>query len=109
MVQQWLTTTLILLVGLIAVIVTVLATQLHTSTGFTGASLVTLMTFARTISNLMQSYTLLETSIGAISRLRTFSEKITAEDAGDDVPVQLPSSWPANGSIELAGISASYR
>lgn len=72
-----------------------------------GASLVTLMIFGDQLAHFIQSYTLLETSLGAINRLKAFSEKVkpesrTTEDIIPDV------SWPHKGEITIKNISASY-
>jgi ATP-binding cassette, subfamily C (CFTR/MRP), member 1 len=108
MIQAWLQTNLTMLVGVIAICLTTLATQLRTSSSFTGASLLKLMNLASTITAMMQSYTELETSIGAINRLRTFSQKVKPED-GNDENIPVPEEWPANGSVLLNAVSAPYR
>lgn len=110
MIQRWLAFTLDIIVMILAIIVVVLSTQLRSSTGLglTGASLVTLMTFGSSLTNLIRCYTLLETSLGAISRLKTFSTKAGREDqAGEDMV--LDEDWPQRGSIEIKNVSATYR
>ncbi|KFY76365.1 hypothetical protein V499_03976 [Pseudogymnoascus sp. VKM F-103] len=107
MIQAWLQTNLTMLVGVIAICLTTLATQLRTSSSFTGASLLTLMSLASTVAAVMQSYTQLETSIGAINRLRTFSQKVKPED-GNDANMPIPELWPTYGSVSLNAVSASY-
>ncbi|KAJ3492561.1 hypothetical protein NLG97_g5309 [Lecanicillium saksenae] len=107
MIQIWLQTNLTLLVGVIAVILTALATQLKTGTGFTGASLVTLMSLTGSINQLMRNYAELETSIGAVNRIRMFSSTIKPEDEGDeDSPV--PEAWPSQCDFQLDSVSATY-
>jgi ABC-type bacteriocin/lantibiotic exporter with double-glycine peptidase domain len=107
MVQRWLATTLQLMVAVLAVAVVTLATQLRTGTAFTGAGLVALMSFGDTLSQIVRSYTLLETSLGAVARLKAFGENVTSENReGEDlVP---PTEWPLKGAIEVNGVSASY-
>lgn len=107
MIQRWLGFTLQLVVAALALIVVTLATQLRSNTAFTGASLVTLMVFGDNISYLVQMYTALETSIGAVSRLKSFSDKVRPENLeGEDVVP--PREWPLRGGIQLNGVSASY-
>ncbi|KAK1590443.1 ABC transporter [Colletotrichum navitas] len=107
MIQQWLVVTMQLMVACIAVVLVGLAIGLRASSGFTGASLVTLMSWGEVIAWLIRCYTQLETSIGAIARIKTFSEKVTPEDLeGEDI--DLPEEWPANGQIDIKGVSASY-
>lgn len=107
MIQQWLLTTLYLIVAGMAVLIVSLATQLRVNTGLTGASLVTLLTFSESVSNLIRAYTMLETSLGAVSRLRTFSETVKPEDqSGEDI--EPPQEWPQGGRIDINDVSASY-
>lgn len=108
MIQRWLAFTLDSVVAVLATVVVVLSTQLPSNTGFTGASLITFMTFGSSVTNLVRQYTQLEISLGAINRLKTFSEKVKPEQQpGEDViPDEL---WPHKGEIEVRGISASYR
>lgn len=107
MIQRWLGFTLQMVVAALAFIVVILATQLRSNTAFTGASLVTLMNFGDSLTIIVRMYTALETSIGAISRLKTFSETVRSEslDGEDVVP---PPEWPLRGSIRINGVSASY-
>jgi ABC-type multidrug transport system fused ATPase/permease subunit len=108
MVQQWLNLVLDLVVMVMAAILTALAVQLpSSSSGFTGASLVTLMSFGENLSGFVIFYTKLETSIGAIARLKTFSETVKPEDR-DDENIVPPEQWPERGAIELKDVSAHY-
>ncbi|OAA72024.1 ABC transporter [Akanthomyces lecanii RCEF 1005] len=106
-IQRWLVISLRLLVAVIAIIVVTLATQLKASTGFAGASMVSLVTFSGYLSSLLNAYTNLETSLGAVNRLRSFGTSTEKEDlpGEDTVP---PVSWPQKGRIEIGGASASY-
>lgn len=107
MIQRWLLFVLNSVVAVIAVVVVALATQLRSSQGFTGASLVTIMGFGDTLAFIIRCYIQLETSIGAVSRLKTFSETTTPEDLpGEDVIP--PESWPERGLVEIHNMSASY-
>ncbi|KAJ0326928.1 hypothetical protein COL5a_006483 [Colletotrichum fioriniae] len=107
MIQQWLVVTMQLMVAGLAVVLVTLATQLRANSGFTGASLVTLMSWGETLSSLVRFYTQLETSIGAVSRIKTFSEKVSPEDL-DGEDIEPPEEWPETGHIEINGVSASY-
>ncbi|KAJ3492630.1 hypothetical protein NLG97_g5262 [Lecanicillium saksenae] len=107
MIQQWLTLVLGVVVAFLATGLTALATRMHSSSGFTGASMVTLMSFGENTSMIVQFYTRLETSLGAIARLKTFSANIKPENkAHEDV---IPDGqWPQKGEIKLDHVSASY-
>ncbi|KAF5020407.1 hypothetical protein F66182_7569 [Fusarium sp. NRRL 66182] len=107
MVQRWLELVLRLLVMLLAAIIVTLATQLRTDSGFTGATLVTLMGFGDMLAVMVQSYTTLETSIGAVARLKTFSSSTEQESKPDSAAI-LDDTWPQNGHIQVEHVSASY-
>ncbi|KAK3898910.1 hypothetical protein C8A05DRAFT_37494 [Staphylotrichum tortipilum] len=107
MIQRWLALTLQLVVAVIAVAVVAMATQLRSNTAFTGAGLIALMSFGETLAQIIRFYTLLETSIGAVSRLKAFGENVKPENKeGEDVIP--PPEWPLKGAIEINGVSASY-
>ncbi|KAF5265447.1 hypothetical protein FOXYS1_3738 [Fusarium oxysporum] len=107
MIQQWLATLLHFIVTGTAVLLVALATQLRTNAGLTGASLISLLTFSEALSNLITSYTSLETSLGAVSRLRSFSETVETENKPGEV-IEPPETWPHSGSIQVHKVSASY-
>lgn len=108
MIQQWLNLVLNLVVMIMAVALTALAVRLHSNSGFIGASLVTLMNFGESLSGIIIFYTRLETSIGAISRLKAFNESVKPEDREEE-DVDPPEQWPQSGLINLNGVSASYK
>lgn len=112
MIQQWLAFTIQAVVGMLAIIVVVLTTQLPwTSKAFTGASLVALMSLGDSLRLIVRMSTELETSIGAIGRLKKFGDEVEREDRrreGKGDVVALPPDWPLRGAIVLDGVSASY-
>lgn len=56
---------------------------------------------------LIQWWTSLETSIGAVSRIKQFTEDVQDENLpGENQSV--PENWPAHGSVEIRSISAAY-
>jgi ABC-type multidrug transport system fused ATPase/permease subunit len=111
MIQEWLNLVLNLVVMVIAAVLTTLAVRLHSNSAFAGASLYSLMTFGESLSGIVIFYTRLETSIGAIARLKTFEETVTPEDHNgpgeeDIVP---DTKWPDRGLVTLRGVSARYK
>ncbi|OJJ99191.1 hypothetical protein ASPACDRAFT_120323 [Aspergillus aculeatus ATCC 16872] len=121
MIQRWLSFVLDMVVAVLAVLVVALTTQLRdTSAGFTGASLVALMSFGKTLAGLVRMYTALETSIGAVARIKAFCdsgaggagleenrlEDDSSKDGGNTT--RLPASWPDKGRITFQHVSASY-
>ncbi|KAG8156791.1 hypothetical protein KVR01_013396 [Diaporthe batatas] len=107
MIQSWLGLVLDLMVMVMATVLTTLAVRLHSNSGFAGASLVSLMSFGENLSGIVIFYTQLETSIGAIARLKTFSDSVKPEDR-DEENVTPPEQWPSKGVVELKGVSAAY-
>ncbi|KAM0462124.1 hypothetical protein ACHAO4_001319 [Trichoderma viride] len=109
MVQHCLTFFLSAVVTALATLVVVLVTQVKavTGAGFAGASMVSLMSLGDYVSNLIRMYTLLEISIGAVSRLKSFRETVLPESSPEEDAV-LPPLWPLHGSLEIKGVSASY-
>ena len=107
MIQRWLAFVLRVVVTVLAVVVVTLATQLRSNTAFTGASLIALMSFGDNLTWIIRMWTTMETSIGAVSRLKSFSETVKPEDqeGEDTVP---PKDWPQKGEIQIRGVSASY-
>lgn len=109
MVQQWLALVLDLIVAAVALLVVGLVIRLRdtVSIGFTGVSLVQLITFAETAKILIQWWTSLETSIGAVSRIKQFTEDSQDENLpGESQPV--PEHWPDHRSVEIRNYSASH-
>jgi ABC-type multidrug transport system fused ATPase/permease subunit len=107
MVQRALMFVLQLLVAVLATLVVVLATQLRTGSALTGASLVTLMSFGDVLNYIIRWWTQIETSIGAVSRLKGFSDQVHSESMGDEDVVPAP-GWPLQGHIVIDHVSASY-
>lgn len=109
MVQQWLELVLNLVTAGLALIVVGLAVKLRSSVsaGLTGVSLVQLITLAETLKLLIQFWTSLETSLGAVARIKNFSEETPDERLPGETHVP-PEDWPARGEVEIRGVSVSY-
>jgi ATP-binding cassette, subfamily C (CFTR/MRP), member 1 len=108
MVQEWLKGVLNWTIAVLATILVILATQLRGNAGFTSVGLISIMTFSQNLTAIVISWTQLETSIGAVSRLKSFSEDVKSEDLeGEDE--EPPELWPEHGELEIKNVSASYR
>ncbi|KAJ3497544.1 hypothetical protein NLG97_g1819 [Lecanicillium saksenae] len=107
MIQRWLHLALSLIVMITATIMVALMTQLGTGAAISGASLVTLMTLSQSLIDVVRFYTSFETSIGAVSRLRTFSET-TKSEARSGVSIPPLETWPHTGQITVTNVWASY-
>ncbi|KAJ6031456.1 hypothetical protein N7540_002188 [Penicillium herquei] len=107
MIQEWLNVVLDIIVMLLAVGLTIFAVRIHSSTAFTGAALYSLLSFGENLAGIVLFWTKLETSLGAIARLKTFNETVKAEDMeGEDI--HPPTDWPRRGVVELKGVFAKY-
>jgi ATP-binding cassette subfamily C (CFTR/MRP) protein 1 len=109
MIQRWLTLVLDLTNTVLAVFVVVLAVRLRdtVSVGFTGVSLTRIISFTGMLKLTISFWTQLETSIGAITRVKQFE----SETQDENLPAESnepPNEWPSQGCIEIKGISASY-
>ena len=107
MIQQWLTLVLNLVMAILATVLVTLVTRLRASSSFTGVGLVSLMSLGEMLSSVVRSWTQLETSIGAVSRLKSFSENVESENLPGEVE-KPTEEWPRYGRIEIDGVSARY-
>lgn len=108
MIQEWLNVVLDAVVMLLAVGLTTFAVRVHSNTALTGAALYSLLSFGENLAGIVLFWTKLETSLGAIARLKTFNETVKPEDR-DGEDIDAPEQWPQRGVVELKGVSAKYR
>ncbi|ORY16438.1 ABC transporter [Clohesyomyces aquaticus] len=112
-IQQWLALALDLIVAVLAVVlVTILVVWRHSfEPGAVGVSLVTVMTFNQVLTLLVKSWTALETSIGAVGRVKSFVEETASEETelGIRQPLAVPDDWPARGAICFQNVTATYK
>ncbi|KAI9371210.1 P-loop containing nucleoside triphosphate hydrolase protein [Aspergillus egyptiacus] len=109
-VQRWLTLTLDLVVAGIAVLLIILVVTLRgeISAGYVGVALLNVIMFSQSIKLLVTFWTNLETHIGSIQRVKSFTETVHSEDLPSEHD-PVPPSWPAKGNIEFNSVSAEYR
>jgi ATP-binding cassette subfamily C (CFTR/MRP) protein 1 len=108
-IQLWVNLVLNLIVAGLAVVLVALIVTLtdKTNVGFVGVALVTIMNFNMSLTNLIRYWTMLETSMGAIARIKCFVRDIEAE-SGPDMPVELDPCWPQQGRIEVSNLTVSH-
>ncbi|KAF4552927.1 ABC transporter-like protein 4 [Elsinoe fawcettii] len=109
-IQRWLALVLDLIIAALAVIVVGVAVGLrnNASPGFTGVSLTQIISFTSALKLLIMFWTQLETSIGAVTRIRQFEEQTPSEH----LPLENfepPESWPEVGTLEMHAVSAQYK
>ena len=108
-IQRWLSLILDLLVAGLAVVLMVLVVKLRTdiSPGYVGLALLNVMNFNELLAQIIKNWTLLETSFGAIARLKSFSATTANENLPGEISL-IPENWPSRGAIEFKNVSASY-
>lgn len=109
-IQRWLTLTLDMVVAGIAVLLIILVVTLRGSigAGYVGVALLNVILFSQSIKLLVTFWTNLETHIGSILRVKSFSENVASEDQPDEKGY-VPPEWPSTGEISFKAVSAEYR
>lgn len=109
-IQRWLVLVLNLVVAGMAVLLMSLAVALrsHVNPGFLGVALVMMMSLGGTLTGFIQYWTLLETSLGAVARIKSFSEDTPSEllEAENGDPGK---EWPQQGAVEFKDVGVKYR
>jgi ATP-binding cassette subfamily C (CFTR/MRP) protein 1 len=108
-IQRWLGLVLDLVVAGLAVILMVLMVKLRgqLDPGLVGVALLNVMSFNISLTRMIKFWTSLETSMGAISRLKSFTTMTISEDLPNEIePVH--EKWPMHGRIEYVNVSAAY-
>ncbi|KAJ6082006.1 hypothetical protein N7499_006880 [Penicillium canescens] len=108
-IQRWIGLVLDLIVAFIAVAVISIAISMRGSPSMNllGIALFNIVNFSSTLQSFVTHWIGLETSIGAVSRIRSYVQYATTEDLDAESEV-LPEDWPRQGRVELSGLSASY-
>nr|KAK5449247.1 hypothetical protein LTR18_002336 [Exophiala xenobiotica] len=108
-IQRWLSIVLDLLVTVLVTLLMAVVVALRTTIepGLVGLGLLTIVGLSSNLTSLVASWTTLETSIGAIARLRNFVRTTESERLPEEaIPVR--DSWPEAGAIVFSNFSASY-
>lgn len=110
-IQRWLSLVLNLLVAFIATLLIVLVTQIDgiSTTNSIGTAVINVVGFSQSLSSLITSYTLLETGLGAIARIKSFVFEVPQEDDSHETS-RLAVIWPGEcaNSIQFNGAGVSY-
>lgn len=110
-IQRWLT--LVLDFCVMAVAVTLVAFALRftstTSQSAIGLSLLNVVKFSESLSQWVANWIDLETSLGAVARLKSFVAETPTEPDPQEPRVIPPASWPNRGAIELKNVTARYK
>jgi ATP-binding cassette, subfamily C (CFTR/MRP), member 1 len=109
-IQQWLVLVLDLMVGGLAVVISAIAlgpasNSSSISASSLGVALVLILQFNNQLSQSIQAWTKLETSIGAVHRVQQFVRDTPQEAAGREV---VQAEWPVQGSIRFENVAVTY-
>ncbi|GJN69634.1 hypothetical protein PLICBS_003684 [Purpureocillium lilacinum] len=110
-IQRWLMLVLDMLVMAIAVVLVTFALNFtHTSSqSAIGLALLNVITFGENLATLLDSWISLETSLGAIARLRSFTNETPVEtDPAPVLDAALLKNWPDRGRIDFQDVTAKY-
>ncbi|EEU41992.1 uncharacterized protein NECHADRAFT_50921 [Fusarium vanettenii 77-13-4] len=107
-IQRWLELVLDLFVAGMAVVLVSLALRIQgaTTQGAIGLAMVNILGFNQTLTTVIDQWTQLETSLGAIARLKSFIS--STPDENKPAEKDAPTDWPAEGGIEIDSITAAY-
>lgn len=108
-IQRWLALAIDLLVAALAfILVALIVTFRHRAdAGFVGVALINIMAFNMTLSVVILHYTAVETSLGAISRIKSFVSSTASENLPQESQ-SVPPDWPSEGNITVSNLSATY-
>ncbi|KAL4977122.1 hypothetical protein BDW66DRAFT_166044 [Aspergillus desertorum] len=111
-IQQCLGFILDILVAILAVILvaTVVSLRDKFEAGDVGVALVMVMTFNSNLMHLVKFWTAMETSIGAVKRVKDYVKTTEPEedDACQGQLLELPQSWPDKGEIRFEAVVAGH-
>ncbi|KAM3551114.1 hypothetical protein MY1884_007891 [Beauveria asiatica] len=77
------------------------------SGGHVGVSLVMVMTFSSTLMRMMRTWTMMASSVGAITRVRHFVMETGSEEVAAST-TEVAQDWPARGKIEFKDLVAAH-
>jgi ATP-binding cassette subfamily C (CFTR/MRP) protein 1 len=108
-IQRWLTLVLDLVVAAMTVTLVICAVTLRdkVSPALMGIALANMMRIGISMKSIVVEWSTLETSLGAVTRIRNFAQDTPSEAAPEEhfVPDE---SWPSQGSLELRNMSVQY-
>ncbi|KAL6828791.1 P-loop containing nucleoside triphosphate hydrolase protein [Trichoderma sp. SZMC 28015] len=107
-VQQWLTLVVDLVAGALAVTLVAIALSLTANSlgpGALGVALVMTLQFNGLLIQTIQSWTKLETSIGAVARVQQFVNEAPSDLGRLPAP---SNSWPQNGRVQVQRLTAAH-
>jgi ABC-type multidrug transport system fused ATPase/permease subunit len=108
MIQQWLNLSLDIVVAMVAIVIVTVAVSLGSRSSSIGVALVQVISFNGILRQSIVSWTQMETSIAAVTRIKEFSETTASEHGGQDEH-ESPPGWPFQGKVIFKDASAAYQ
>lgn len=109
-IQRWLTLVLDMVVAFLTIMLVTLAVELKGKLppSLLGIALVNMMMMGRNLKAIIVSWSTLETSLGAIARIKHFAETTPVEALPSEN--QMPDrSWPSSGSLKVRNLEVAYK
>ncbi|KAJ6445281.1 ABC multidrug transporter [Purpureocillium lavendulum] len=110
-IQRWLTLVLDLVVAALIVLLVALAVLLREKNtvdpSLLGVALVNMMYLGINLKNIVLQWSTLETSLGAVSRVKAFTENTPSENSASETGM-LPPGWPVRGSLAVRDLTIQY-
>lgn len=108
-IQRWLGVVLDLMVAVLATILLVLVVKLRSqfSPQFVALAVLNVMTFSQYLASVIQGWTQLETSFGAVARVKTFCGETEDENLSSEI-APVPEDWPDRGNVSVKNLTAAY-
>ncbi|CAG7955917.1 unnamed protein product [Penicillium olsonii] len=108
-IQRWLGLVLDLMTAVLVTIMMVLVVKLREQLApqYVALAFVQIMSFGQSLAHVIQAWTQLETSLGAVARVKTFC----ADTESENRPLEtgsVPENWPMHGKITIQDLVASY-
>ena len=110
-IQSWLRVATNMLVMAIAIVLVALATQVQVGSHAAsfGLAMTNLIGLSQAVAELVQSWTLMETSLGAVARTKHLLQTSLSEDQLEQTGEDPSPNWPQHGGLEIKNVSLSYR
>jgi ABC-type multidrug transport system fused ATPase/permease subunit len=108
--QRWLNLVLDLIAAAVAIGIIAIAVRLRgqISGGQVGVALNIMLVANTTLLKLIESWTNLEVSLGAVARLKAL-EAMTPSEVDRNAIFEPLRGWPSAGHIEFKGVTAAYQ
>lgn len=78
------------------------------SAGSIGVALNLILVFNQDLMQFIKSWTVLETSIGAVARIQDFVDSTPSEEQRQGELAAVPPNWPNRGHLTFERVTASY-